>query len=42
MEMVPVAGSYIAASAKACCVATVWEHRAWRRNGVERPAAVRG
>jgi hypothetical protein len=35
-------GSYIAASAKACCVATVWEHGARRRKGVERPAAVRG
>ncbi len=32
----------MAASAKACWVATVWEHGGCNRKGVERPWAVRG
>ena len=32
----------MAASAKACWVATVWEHGGCKRKGVERPWAVRG
>ena len=42
MEMAPVAGSYMAASAKDCCVATVWEHGGCKRKGVDSPSAVSG